>query len=253
MCVCYSNELTAQTLSPRQHWRQVLLLKSKYINALRAVALVCYSLFKRVCVCVWTCEQLKHQATTAASNNICKYFTATRHTLDIHVASARRPRLKFAFLFNCGNCGIALPTHTPTFIHIQILRVCVSKEILRQSDSHWGQIFLYNFFHKAAKHCNIFLWPHIFVLLYIFYLSLSFHLSVSVCPSPSLSRFTWRFAKNILGIQKQKQIWVLIPYNVCTYLYLYMWACVSVWVIRVNWVKCVVCSPCVLRLTNQTN
>lgn len=74
---------------------------------------VCVHVYTRMCVC------LLPSAATAASNNICKYFASATHSTFILPHHTQGPRLKFAFLFNCGNCGTALPTHTNTHTHTQ--------------------------------------------------------------------------------------------------------------------------------------
>lgn len=90
-------------------------------------------------------------------------------------------RLKFAFLFNCGNCGFALPhTHKNTLSHTHEKRC------------------LYNFFHNATKHCNIFLWPHIFLLSYSF---------VLVSPAPLLLLPQQRFSKTFSKFQSRYEFW----------------------------------------------
>lgn len=88
--------------------------------SLRRCVSACHSPGARMCVFVRVC--VLPSAATAASNNICKYFASATHSTFILPHRTQGPRLKFAFLFNCGNCGTALPTHTthtntPTHTH----------------------------------------------------------------------------------------------------------------------------------------
>lgn len=87
------------------------------------------------------------------------YFRQTKATLHIYSKNPalhrHRQRLKFAFLFNCGNCGFALLQKKLKHTHTCVKHITKIPFLRKRC--------LYNFFHNATKHCNIFLWPHIFL------------------------------------------------------------------------------------------
>lgn len=83
---------------------------------------------------------------------------------------------------------VASPCHTHTKTHS-----------LTHTESYSTQRFLrkrclYNFFHNATKHCNIFLWPHIFLFSYSFVLA---------SPAPLLLLPQQRFSKTFSKFQSR--------------------------------------------------
>jgi len=121
------------------------------------------------CVCVGQDEWVSHFITAAgptAYANISgkpkrhSTFVPTRHSIAI----ARGLSLRFYLIAEI----VASPRHTHTRSYS-----CQNAHRYRYTYSYSTRRFLRkrclsNFFHNATKHCNIFLWPHIFLLSYSF-------------------------------------------------------------------------------------